>query len=225
MAEKPKSRLLIKEITPLILISLVALFFFLYKAIAFSVKIGDWDLVAKALGDLQTYELTITRSEPFVIQQVLNDVVKTNFQVPPENVLSAFGQLILFAPDLGLSSPSFNDLFQPTLFPSVEYGMAANIWAQMWSAGGWGLLILFLIIFNSVLAVGNATLRSPSTIIRAGFAPVFLYWGFYIHRNDISYAINIEKRLIFILFTCIALAFLLRHLAPSRCTYSNEVNG
>lgn len=209
LATKPKSRLLTKEFRPLFAIVLLAVFFFLYKAIAFSIKSGNWELVFNALLDTQTYELMITRSEPFVIQQILNDVVKSDFQIPIGNIFSAFGQFIIFAPELGISSSSFNDLFQPTLFPSVEYGMAANIWAQMWSAGGWGLLSVFLLIFNIVLTIGNASLRSPSIVIRAGFAPIFLYWAFYIHRNDISYAINIEKRLLIILLTCIALAYLL----------------
>jgi len=213
LATKPKSRLLIKEFAPICSILLLAIFLFLYKTIAFSIKSGNWELVSNALLDMQTYEFMITRSEPFVIQQILNDVVNSSFQTPAENILAAFGQLIFFAPELGISSPSFNDLFQPTLFPSVEYGMAANIWAQMWSAGGWGLLSVFLLIFNIVLTIGNASLRSQSVVIRAGFAPMFLYWAFYIHRNDISYAINIEKRLLIILLACIALAYLLKLLS------------
>lgn len=211
MAEKPRARLLTTQIAPLIAVVGLAVFFFLYKVIAFSVKSGEWELVLNALSDLQTYEFMITRSEPFVIQQILNDVIATNFRVGVDNVFSAFGQLILFGPELGLSTASFNDHFQPTLFPSVEYGMAANIWAQMWSAGGWGLLLLFLLAFNLVLMIGNASLRSSSFVVRAGFAPMFLYWSFYLHRNDLSYAINIEKRLVIILLFCIAMAYLLRY--------------
>lgn len=45
---------------------------------------------------------------------------------------------------------------------------------------------------------------------------MFLYWAFYIHRNDISYAINIEKRLLIILLACIALAYLLKLLSQGK---------
>lgn len=212
LAAKSRSRLLIKEGISLCVIFFLALFLFLYKVVAFSIKSGDLELLFVTLSNMQTYELMITRSEPFIIQQILNDVVGLNFQTSLESIAAIFSQFILFAPELGISSSSFNDLFQPILYPSVEYGMASNIWAQMWSAGGWILLLIFLLVFNIILVIGNASLRSPSVVVRAGFTPMFLYWAFYIHRNDISYAINIEKRLLVIFFACLVIAYLLKPL-------------
>jgi hypothetical protein len=212
LVSKSSSRLLLNQFLPLLLVIPIAIFFFLYKTVAFSVRLGNWDVVIEALKNSETYEYMITRSEPFATQQILNSVISENFKVGLDNVLSAFGQLILFGPELGLSWISFNELFQPTLFPSVDYGLASNIWAQMWSAGGWSLLLIFLLFFNLVLIVGNSTLYSSSIFIKAGFSPIFLYWSFYIHRNDISYIVNIEKRIIIILFLCIGLAYLLKYL-------------
>jgi len=216
LASKSKLRLASEQLKIILLMLFIGAFFFLYKVIAFSVKSGMWDLVIDRLSDGNTYAIMITRSEPFVIQQILNEVISKDFRVDIINVLSAFNQFILFGPEIGLGVSSFNDLFQPTLFPSVEYGMASNIWAQMWSAGGWGLLLFFIILFNLTLAVGNATLKSPSPIIRAGFAPAFVYWAFYIHRNDISYAINIEKRLLLILVGCVLFSYILHYLSKGR---------
>jgi hypothetical protein len=216
LATQSRSRLALKEFKILFLIGAIGAFFFLYKSIAFATKSGMWDVVFETLSNSQTYGLMITRSEPFIIQQILNQVIIADFQTSIVNVFGVFSQIILFGPDLGLDSPSFNSLFQPTLFPSVEYGMASNIWAQMWSAGGWTLLLVFIIIFNVVLSVGNATLKSSSSVVRAGLAPIFLYWAFYIHRNDLSYAVNIEKRMLLILGFCILLAYTMRYLRRGR---------
>ncbi len=212
LVSKPRSRLIFEHFVPLIFIAIIAVFFFLYKTVAFSVKLGSWDVVVEALRDSETYEYMITRSEPFATQQILNSVISENFKVGLDNIFSVFGQLLLFGPELGLSLPSFNDLFQPTLFPSVDYGLASNVWAQMWSAGGWYLLFLFLLVFNVVLVIGNATLESKSIAIKAGCVPMFLYWAFYIHRNDIGYIVNIEKRIFIILCCCTGFAYLLKYL-------------
>lgn len=213
LASKPKARLLLSEFKVALLTLAIGFFFFLYKVIAFAVKSGMWDLVWNRLSDGDTYAMLIKTSEPFVIQQILNDVVASNFKIDFIDVFSVFSQFIIFGPELGLHSPSFNASFQPALFPSVEYGMASNIWAQMWSSGGWGLLICFIFLFNLVLVIGNATLRSPSLMVRVGFAPGFVYWAFYIHRNDIGYAVNIEKRLLMVLMICACLVYLFRFLS------------
>jgi hypothetical protein len=127
-------------------------------------------------------------------------VVTNRFETTADHVISSLYQFILFAPELGAESITFNSLFQPALFPNVEYGLAANIWAQMWSAGGWPLLIVFVLIFNVILALGNSTLRARSAVLKAGLAPVFCCWAFYIHRNELGYALNLEKRLLLLLF-------------------------
>lgn len=180
-----------------------------YKEIAFAVKAGMWDQVVAALSMPESYLWAITHSEPFLVQQTLNEVVTHRFETSPAHIYSAIYQLILFAPEMGAQGVSFNSVFQPVLFPEIDYGIASSIWAQMWSAGGWPLLVVFLIFFNLVLAAGNATLRIHSIGVRTGLAPVFAYWAFYIHRNDLAYALALEKRHLLMLLVVVLLVRLL----------------
>jgi hypothetical protein len=197
---KGKQRLLIDNWKMIIGAMLFGTFMFGYKVIAYAVKSGMWAVVWNRLQDANTYLFMFIRSEPFLVQQTLNEVVTNRFETTADHVISSLYQFILFAPELGAESITFNSLFQPALFPNVEYGLAANIWAQMWSAGGWPLLIVFVLIFNVILALGNSTLRARSAVLKAGLAPVFCYWAFYIHRNELGYALNLEKRLLLLLF-------------------------
>ena len=214
LSRKNPSRLVMKELRLIMLSLIVGFFFFGYKTIAFAVKAGMWDLVLAQVGDPDAYKFIFLRSEPFIIQHILNEVVSSNFKTGLDHVLSVFNQFMIMSPELGLVLPSFNSLFQPTLFPEVEYGMASNVWAQLWSAGGWFLVIIFIVLFNIMLAVGNATLKSSSVFVKAAAAPMFCYLAFYMHRNDLSYTLNIEKRLFLILLIVVCFAYLIKHLAP-----------
>lgn len=181
---------------------------FAYKQIAFAVKSGRWDLVVQQLTNAESYAFFVTHSEPFATQQILNDVIAQRFHTGADHILSTLYQLIIFAPELGANAVAFNDYFQPALFPEVDYGLAANIWAQMWSAGGWPLLIAFVVVFNLGLLLGNVSLRLSSPFLRAGLAPAFVYWAFYLHRNDLGYQINLEKRVLLIVVAAAIVAII-----------------
>jgi hypothetical protein len=183
---------------------------FIYKYAIAAAKLGMWDLVWSILSDPDQLMLAFTQSEPFAIQQILNDVIASRFVTSLDHVLSSFYQFLLFAPELGAEVVSFNSVFQPALFPEIEYGIASNIWAQMWSAGGWPLLALFCVVFNGAIALGNVSIRARCPAIRAGLAPVFSYWTFYIHRNDLGYALNLGKRHLLVLVLALLIAALLK---------------
>lgn len=209
LSRKGPIRLIPGEMKAATAIVAVGALFFLYKTIGYSVKSGNWSSVVALVTTAETYVLMFKHSEPFVTQAILNQVIISDFRTSATYLLEALGQLSLFLPDMGLTLSSFNDLFQPQLFPDVEYGMASNIWAQMWSAGGWLLLLTFLVPFNCVLALGNSFIRSKSATIRAASAPIFMYWAFYLHRNDLGYILNIEKRMILVLLVCVGIAYFL----------------
>lgn len=208
---QPRGRLAFRHWKLGLLVIAFGIFLFGYKYVAFAVKAGSWELLTDQLTSPDTYVYMFTRSEPFVVQQVLNEVVTHGFKTDWHMLLSSVAyQFMLFGPELGAKAVNFNDLFQPILFPEVEYGMASNIWAQMWSAGGWPLLILFLLLYNAFLALGNRSLAARSIVLRAGLAPIFVYWAFYIHRNDLGYALSLEKRSLLVLLAAAAIAWLLR---------------
>jgi hypothetical protein len=180
---------------------------FVYKQLYIAVKLGMWDHILDRLVDFELYSSAVMLSEPFNTQSILNEVMAQKFQVGMGHFSDVFLQVLLFSADLGSAPVSFNDLFQSTLFPSdLDYGMANNIWAEMWSSGGWPLLGLFLIIFVSLLMVGSYLLRCHSASLAGGAALAFSYWAFYIHRNDLLNQVNLEKRAILLWVGCVLLS-------------------
>ncbi|MFQ3248841.1 MAG: hypothetical protein ACI9O6_000645 [Glaciecola sp.] len=175
------------------------LLMFLYKYIAFGIKAGLWDLVFQSITNAETYVNMITMSEPFVVLNNLNIVIIKNYTTGFDHLMSAVYQLILFAPQLGAETVSFNDHFQNDLFPTVKYGLASNIWAQMLSSGGWLLCVFFVAFYNIALFLGRYFLYRFNLLTICITSPIFVYFAFYIHRNDLGYAINISKRLFLII--------------------------
>ena len=196
-----------------ILGSIVVCFLFVYKQLYEVVKLGMWDFIVERLQDPDLYVAAIGMSEPFTIQVILNEVIVQRFVVGMGHLREVLYQFALFSPELGVKPVSFNDLFQSSLFPTdMEYGMANNIWAEMWSTGGWPLLLVFVTIFVLMLVVGSYLIRSSDKTVSSVAALTFSYWAFYIHRNDLAFQINLEKRVIILAAICMLLSKL-QHLA------------
>jgi hypothetical protein len=137
----------------------------------------------------------VAGSEPFATQMILNEVLRSGFQTDAHYILeSIVAQFTLFSGEFGLDVVSFNELFQPQLFSEVEYGLAANIWAQMLAAGGWPLFFGFLAVFVASLRLGSQCLAANGLVMRAAVALGGAYWAFYIHRNDLGYVLSLLKR-------------------------------
>ena len=198
MNQKKFHRLIIGNFRLFVLGGIAAVFFFVYKQIHAVIKLGRWDIVTERLVDLNFYFNSIIHSEPFVIQSTLNEVINQNFTVSPSYLMNILYLFIFFAPQLGANIKDFNDYFQPTLFPNVDFGMASNIWAEMYSINGWSTLILFIIFFNIVIFLANKFLLIENSSIKSVVTLIMIYWVFYIHRNSILYEINLSKRILFI---------------------------
>lgn len=174
-----------------------AVFFFSYKFVYRMVKLGEYDVVVERLIDPQFHLQAIADSEPFATQMILNEVLRSRFETDASYIVEGLAaQSVLFSERFGLEAVAFNDLFQPELFPDVEWGMAGNIWAQMLAAGGWPLLFAFLALFVITLRVASRWLATAGLCTRAMVALGGSYWAFYIHRNDIGYQVILEKRVL-----------------------------
>lgn len=185
----------------LVLISIIfAMFFFVYKYLYINIKLKMWSQVIEKLTDPSFYLETVKFSEPFAIQTILNEVVRQDFHVGLEHFLGLFNQLIPLGNKFGTTSTTFNSLFQNQLFPGVTYGMGSNIWAEMWAAGSWGLLLIFIILFNIVLYIGNSIFQKSYGSLKVIAVINMSFWAFYIHRSSLEYTINLNKRIIFIWF-------------------------
>lgn len=180
-----------------------AVFLFVYKLLFSTVKEGDWALVADLLTDPQVYYAALFYSEPFFTQSILNEVVREDFRIGLGHFASLVYSFVLFAPELGLEITGFNDRVQSQLFPNmVESGIAANIWAEIYSAGGWLLLMPFISLYAISLAAGSYAMRFSSPVVRGFLATAFCYLAFLMHRNDLLFQITLEKRILLFFVLC-----------------------
>ena len=201
----------------LVFISIIfTLFFFVYKYLYINIKLKMWEEVFEKLTNPYFYLETVKFSEPFAIQTILNETVKYDFHIGMNHFMGLFNQLVPFSNRLGADSITFNSLFQEQIFPEVTYGMGSNIWAEMLSAGGWGLLIIFIVLFNSVIYFGNILFVKSYGNLRVLMVILLSYWSFYIHRSSLEYTINLNKRIILLLLVSMLFSMLIGFLAKNK---------
>ena len=188
-------------------IAALAAIVILYKAVYVLVKMGDFASVASRLLSKDIIEVAVFQSEPFVTQAILNDTLRYGVSVPrsqiPIQVVQTFA---LFAPKLGLATQGFGETAARVFYPGVEWGVASNIWAQMIAAGGMLGLVVFVAVFNGTLWMLASMIQRGNEFVARSAALTASWWAFYIHRNDIGYILNLEKRLLLCLVACAFLA-------------------
>ncbi|MDR9793249.1 hypothetical protein Q8A72_09715 [Aeribacillus pallidus] len=199
---------------------LVSILFFIYKPIYRLVKIGDWGTIKHLLTDVNFYLYSLSKSEPFYVQTILNEINRLEYHIGLSHFQSIIYQFILFAPQLGAEIKSFNSIFQSQLFPSVTWGMANNIWAEMISSGGFPLLLFFLLIFCFFIYIGNYYFLSIDTpMVKGTLSIILTYFTFYIHRNELLYIVNLSKRI----FIIVTIGALVSMMFSQRKYYKNKL--
>jgi hypothetical protein len=159
------------------------------------VKLGLWDQVAVRLSDPSTLSLALITSEPFGTQSILNEVIRTDFSTGAGHLASVTALLVPFSNTLGAEIQSYNDLFQERLFGGVVTGgMANNIWAQMYSIGGWFGFGIGVTIYTGLLGFCSWLLKVKIGSALALIAIVFTFIAFYVHRNDVAFTLTLIRR-------------------------------
>lgn len=197
LAEQGRQRLVFQHWGVGVLAALAATFFFVVKRLVAPLRLGNWDLVFAKLARPTEYLAAITESEPFKTQAVLNEVVLRDIRVGLGHLSSLRGSLVFLGPELGLDVRSFGDeVVSQQLFPDARAGVASNIWAETWSTGGWGLIVVALIIWILALGLLTCLLRAPDPSLKALAAVLGGYWAFYLHRNDLLFQITLSRRVV-----------------------------
>ena len=206
LAEKGRMRLLARP--RVVLAGLSGGFFFVYKGIYAPIKAGAWNVVIERTSNPSYYVETLSRSEPFTTQMVLNETLLHHFHVGMEHFTSILAQILLFAPSLGLHFITFGEQFKSAFFPGLSYGLASNTWAEMWSSGGWLLLVTFLFAFVGVLGAASYLLEAEDRAVRSTIALMGSFWAFYLHRTGLAYQLNIQKRILILAGLALLLAMI-----------------
>ncbi|WP_335984115.1 O-antigen polymerase [Acinetobacter haemolyticus] len=184
-------------------------FFLVYKGLYIAIKFKDYEMVLNRLLDKQFYIDVLVNAEPFGIQMIFSDVLNQDYYIGLENLNRFILLFTLFSNDLGIDARSFNQYFQSDLYGDVGYGMGSNVWAHMYSSGGWMLLVIFIIIYALSLRWFSYKIYYSNY----NYAPLLIvlgsYWSFYIHRNDLFYQLGLEKRvlIVFVIVSILSLFY------------------
>jgi hypothetical protein len=147
---------------------------FVYKPIYYALDIGlfDWS----KLGTYAT--ASVVGSEPFIITGLLNESFEHDLQLPADYALKSVAQYFPFYEHFVSSTRmSFNDVVQKERFPNVTWGLASTCFGELYTVGGWLLIVAYLVGQFLFLR-----LRPPSTPIAAVFyysiAPNFIFYNY-----------------------------------------------
>ncbi len=159
----------------------------------------------------------LLQSEPFIIQAVLNEVVRRDFKTGSSYLV---GQILTGLPlgysVFGIDSStvrSFNDLFQPVLFAQIPAGMANNPWAQAYAAGGQFMVAVFAAGYALVVGLMSLLFNRSTGALKAALAVTGSWIAFYFHRNDLYIEAILIKHVVYISAASMLLAWLW-HVAP-----------
>jgi hypothetical protein len=193
-----------------------------YQNLKEPIRLNDWSEVGRRLSNPLWYAGGIMTSEPFTTQTVLNEIVRNDFRTSTDHLWIASMHFIVFSPLLGAEEVRFNELHQAALFPTVDHGLADNIWGQFWSATGWAGLTVFVVIFNVFLAIGARAIRCRDPTLRSLVALLFAYWAFYIHRNELQVEVGYLKQILLVWMACVISAVLIDNFARMTRTRSQS---
>jgi len=178
------------------------------------VRAGEWAEARERATFSHTYVEALRNVEPFVTQSILERVVEEKYRVPTEHLLGVLAVAVPLYTEFFPAPLSFNDRFQPDLFPEVQrYGLANNIWAEAWAVGGIPMVAIYVALWSAVLWLGSWCLRSKSEHLVVLGAICGAYAAFYVHRNDVLYQAVLERRFVLGYLAVACLAWLLRHAA------------
>lgn len=127
-------------------------------------------------------------SEFLSTSAILQAVAESNFKVETINI---FKSLLAIQPIpleyFNFSSSFFNDSFQPVLFPSLNYGMAYNPWAEAYAWLGYLGVCIYSISFPFLLMFFWKYYRkSRVSLISILFLALGLTLAFWVQRNSLG---------------------------------------
>lgn len=192
---------------------IIGIIFFLYKGIYIAIKYKNYEMAWSNITDINyLLQVVFYNSEPFAIQRILSDVMQYNFFIGFENFKRIILTFIVFGNQTGIDTRTFNGYFQSYLYGEVGYGMGDNIWAHVYSSGGWLLLLIFIIIFSISLFISSYKIYQNDSSFTPLLVVLFCYWAFYLHRNDLFYQLGLEKRILIVFIFISIISCIIHHI-------------
>ncbi|MBX3443772.1 MAG: hypothetical protein KF774_15290 [Planctomyces sp.] len=173
-----------------------------YKQVYIFVKSGRWDAVVAVVSQDGFLSESLLKSEAMTQTHLLNIVLIEDYRIPFwEHWQATLVESLL--PGVGKSGDvSYGGWLTAELFTDVPWGIASNIWAEMYSAGGWLLLFAFAAAYACVLRGASMVIRRGSTLAICVTCAWMPNWAFYIHRNDTYRMLSFLKQYGLVLALC-----------------------
>jgi len=191
----------------------------LFKQFLFAIRhglaTGDFSMLRAQAGDPLSYLLAFAQAEPSVTMATLNSIVINRFELPFEHLLTAIISFVPLVNEFGFDVKDFNSKFQPALFPYIEWGMAGNVFAEMFSVGGIWLTALFSFVLAMSAFLGGYLLDATGRSLRAALALAGVYLVFYFHRNDVQFELILERRVLTVYLVLLICSFLFSYVGSS----------
>ncbi|MCS0654820.1 O-antigen polysaccharide polymerase Wzy [Cytobacillus firmus] len=188
--------------------------FFIYKGISGALRAGLYDVVMNRLSDLNYYGSVVNRSEPFIVQNILNQVVENDYQIGLTVYKPVLSILIPLYSEVFGNVDTFSSLYARDFYSNVNYGMGSNIFAEAYSAGGLGFVFIFIVFYSFVLLFyEKIVFFIQDNFLRSGLALSIAYMVFYIHRNNLVYQLLIQKRIILITLSIYLIAHIIFYMS------------
>lgn len=175
-----------------------------YKAALFYFLVGGVQRVVEYFTDLDALVESMIFNEAFSQQHIFNKVLEVDFGVPVDYVLE-MGRLFFpgIANQIFGRTQSFNDFFQPYLYPEIPWGMASNVWAEQYSVGGYIWLYIFTtLLFCALFLMNRWMLRQARRghLDKVVYSVVLVVPALlYMHRNDLLYQLVLVRNMALIL--------------------------
>lgn len=152
------------------------------------------DAVTLVSGDIKR---AVMQTEPWATIGVFSAILGSEIVAPIRLFFEAFAQIFPLPSLLGISSASFNDFYQPLLFPDYrERSLAYSYWGEAYSYFGYAGLVIFLVIFLFGLEFFSRLTRSIYVPVKVLGYLGGAYWAFHIHRNSIASILAYERHII-----------------------------
>lgn len=203
---KGRTSLLVNNYGKITLIALFGYIVFMGKIIYGGVKQHGILTALSRLFDKNYIIHAFNKIEPFGVQSILNEVILNDFFIGIENLRNILYEVTVLPSLFGVEVKSFNDIFQPALFPNANYGMAYNIWAEAISTGGYLFLALIITLFLLGINFFNKLCNSNIPLVKAFGAYCGTYWSFYIHRSSIAVELTYIRNVSIVLLIGITLS-------------------
>lgn len=188
----------------------------LYKNISAAVLSGDWETAINRLGSYRYYFETLSKSEPFVTQSILNYAIVLDWSYDGSFFIPLLASIIPFGDIVVGNTGTVSGHINGVLFEDVGYGVASNIWAESYIYGGWILLTIYAVVYAIIPSILNGLMTKVNNYhqyVLISIIGVILL--FYIQRSGLDSAINLTKRLLFFYILCSFVSLILTSLTNS----------